>query len=208
MLDDSMGPVGNRGVLARALGRGYFPHQLSWLIDNPLRRLLLTPGQLADRLPLSESSDVLEVGPGSGYFSAELARRVPQGSLELLDVQSEMLAKAKRKLQSGRYRNVGYTTHDASERLPFPDESFDVAVLVAVLGEIPNAQSCLTEHFRLLRPGGVLAVHEHVPDPDRIPFEELRTLVEACGFRFCQRWGPLWNYTATFERPLPAKGAV
>ena len=203
-----MDSVGNRGVLARSLGRGYFPHQLSWLIDYPLRRLLLTLGQLADRLPLSASSNVIEVGPGSGYFSAELARRVPQGRLELLDVQPEMLAKARRKLHSRGYRNVAYTTYDASERLPFLDESFDVAVMVAVLGEVPDAQSCLHELFRLLRRGGVLAIHEHVPDPDRIPFEELQTLVEACGFRFCQRWGPLWNYTATFERPMPAKGAV
>ena len=95
-----MSLVGDRGVRARALGRGYFPHQLSCLIDNPLRRLLLTPAQLANRLPLTESSHVLEVGPGSGYFSAELARRVPQGRLELLDLQPEMLAKARRKLQA------------------------------------------------------------------------------------------------------------
>lgn len=203
-----MSLVGDRGVLARALGRGYFPHQLSWLIDNPLRRLLLSPAKLADRLPLTESSDVLEVGPGSGYFSAELARRVPQGWLELLDLQPEMLAKAKQKLQARGHLNVGYTTHDASEQLPFPDESFDVAVLVAVLGEVPNAKSCLHELCRVLRPRGVLAIHEHVPDPDQIPLVVLRPLVEACGFRFRQLWGPQWNYTATFERPLRAKGAV
>ena len=55
--------------------------------------------------------------------------------LELLDLQPEMLEKAKQKLQARRHLNVGYTTHDASEQLPFPDESFDVAVLVAVLGD-------------------------------------------------------------------------
>ena len=202
-----MSLVGVRGVLARALGRGYFPHQLSWLIDNPLRRLLLTPPQLADRLALTESSQVLEVGPGSGYFSAELARRVPQGRLELLDLQPEMLAKAQRRLEEKGCRQVGYTTHDASERFPFPDESFDVAVLVAVLGEVPNSESCLHELFRVMRRGGVLAIHEHVPDPDRIPLVELRPMVEACGFRFRQCRGPRWNYTATFDRPLPAKGA-
>lgn len=195
-----MSHVGRR-VLARALSRGYFPHQLSWLIDNPLRRLLLTPAQLANRLPLTKSSQVLEVGPGSGYFSVELSRRVPQGRLELLDLQPEMLAKAKRKLQTKGCRNVGYTTHDASERLPFPDESFDVVVLVAVLGETPCTESCLQELLRVLRCGGVLAIHEHVPDPDRIPLSALRPMVERCGYRFRQHWGPRWNFTATFERP-------
>src|SRR4029453_700291 len=51
----------------------YYPHQLSFLIDNPLRRLLISPSQFADRLSLNESSRVLEIGPGSGYFSVEIA---------------------------------------------------------------------------------------------------------------------------------------
>ncbi len=203
-----MSQTGDRGVRGRVVGRGYFPHQLSWLIDNPVRRLLLTPPQLAERLPLTESSKVLEIGPGSGYFSTELARRIPRGWLDLLDLQPEMLAKAKRKLRASGHRNVGFTTHDASERLPFPDESFDVAVLVAVLGEIPRKESCLRDLLRVLRRGGVLAVHEHIPDPDRIPLAVMQPMVEGCGFRFRQRWGRRWNYTALFERPLHAEGAV
>ena len=200
--------LGDPEVLARTVGRGYFPHQASWLIDNPLRRLLLSPAKLAARLPLTKSSKVLEVGPGSGYFSVELSRRVPQGWLELLDLQPEMLAKAKRKLQARGRRNVGYTTHDASERLPFPNELFDVEILVAVLGEIPRAESCLHELFRVLRCGGVLAIHEHAPDPDRIPPPALLPMVESCGFRFRRRWGTQWNYTATFERPSVAESPV
>jgi ubiquinone/menaquinone biosynthesis C-methylase UbiE len=190
----------DRSVLARALGPGYFPHQLSWLIDNPLRRLILTPQTLVARLPLVESSRVLEVGPGSGYFSTALASRVPQGRLELLDLQPEMLAKARRKLEDRGLSNVGYTAADARTRVPFPDQFFDVAVLVAVLGEIPDRENCLRSLYRTIRSGGVLAVHEHVPDPDRIPLVALRALVEPHGFGFRRRWGPAWNYTAVFER--------
>ncbi len=192
--------VERRGVLARALGRGYFPHQFSWLIDNPIRRLVLAPEQLADRLPLTASDHVLEVGPGSGYFSVELARRVRHGRLELFDLQQQMLAKARCKLDRKGILNVGYTAGDASRRLPFLDQSFDLAVMVAVLGEIPDTKSCLRQLFLVLRPGGVLAVHEHVPDPDRIRFSVLRPLVESEGFGFGRRWGPLWNYTAIFNR--------
>jgi len=192
--------LGDLEVLARTVGRGYFPHQASWLIDNPLRRLLLTPAKLAARLPLTKSSKVLEVGPGSGYFSVELSRRVPQGWLELLDLQPEMLAKARRKLRRAGMRHVGYTVANASNPLPFLDETFDIAVLVAVLGEVPNAESSLGELFRVLRDGGTLAIHEHVPDPDRIEFPALRTLAESLGFNLDSRWGPTWNYTATFRR--------
>lgn len=196
-----MGVDEERGPLARAMGPGHFPHQLAWLIDNPVRRLLITPSRLAKRLPLTESSVVLEVGPGSGYFSVELARLVPSGRLELLDLQPQMLVKAKRKLRAAGFNNVGFTAQDASRGLPFGDAHFDVAVLVAVLGEIRNRESCLLELRRVLRPGGLLAMHEHVPDPDRIPKGVLRPLAEECGFRLSQCWGPSWNYTATFERP-------
>jgi ubiquinone/menaquinone biosynthesis C-methylase UbiE len=200
------GPAHGRGVLARALGPGYFPHQLSWLIDNPVRRLVVSPQRLVGRLPLVESSRVLEVGPGSGYFSAELASRVPQGRLELLDLQPEMLAKARCKLDAAGLRNVGYTAADASARIPFPDQFFDVAVLVAVLGEVPDRHGCLRSLYRTIRSGGVLAVHEHIPDPDRIPLAALRALVEPHGFGFRRSWGPAWNYTALFERRSSGSG--
>jgi ubiquinone/menaquinone biosynthesis C-methylase UbiE len=151
---------------------------------------------------------VLEVGPGSGYFSVELARRVRHGRLELLDLQPEMLAKARRKLELKRIWNVGYTADDASVGIPFADETFDIVVMVSVLGEIPDATSCLRQLFCALRPGGILAVHEHVPDPDWIKFSVLRPLVELQGFSLRKRWGRWWNYTAIFDRPLPNPGAV
>ena len=81
-------------------------------------------------------------------------------------------------------------------------------VLIAVLGEISKPQSCLRELLRVLRPGGVLAIHEHVPDPDRIPQAALRLLVEGCGFGFRRYWGNRWNYTAVFEVPSQAEAAA
>ncbi len=192
-----------RSVIERGIGIGYFPHQLSFVIDNPIRRLLITPEGFAERLPLTPSSRVLEVGPGSGYFSVEIAQRLPRGRLELFDLQPEMLAKARRKLESAGLRNVGYERGDAGE-LPFPDSEFDIAFLVAVLGEVPDEESCLRSLYRVLRPGGVLAVHEHRPDPDFSPLPTLRILVERAGFVFLRSWGRSWNYTATFRKPEQA----
>lgn len=177
----------------------YFPHQLSFLIDNPIRRLLINPSQFADRLALIDSSRVLEIGPGSGYFSVEIARRITRGHLELFDLQPEMLAKARRKLETAGLRNVGYAVGDASE-LPFPDASFDVVVLACVLGEIPQKQRCVNSLFRIVCPGGIAVFHEHLPDPDIFKLSTLRTLVEGAGFAFGQTRGRWYNYTAIFEK--------
>lgn len=167
-----------------AIRRGCFPHQLSWLLDNPLRRLFISPASLVDRLPLHPESRVLEVGPGSGYFSVELANRIPDGWLELFDLQPEMLTKAARKFGDALPPNVGCTVGDASKALPFEEESFDLVLLVAVLGELPSAEQGLMSFFRILRPGGVLAVHEHLPDPDIIWPNKLRLMTTAQGSGF------------------------
>jgi len=97
-----------------ALRKGVFPHQISWFLDNPLRRLILSPQRLADRLPIASSSHILEVGPGSGFFSVERARRVPQGRLALFDLQPEMIAKALAKFAPAAPAQVAGFTGDAS----------------------------------------------------------------------------------------------
>jgi ubiquinone/menaquinone biosynthesis C-methylase UbiE len=179
----------------------YFPHQMSFILELPLRRLLISPSQLADRLKLKEDSMVLEVGCGSGVFSVEVARRVPDGHLELFDLQAEMLERARGKIRAaGLGKVVGYTQGDA-RRLPFPRASFDVAFLVAVLGEVPEPRKCLRALHRILRPGGFLSITEHLPDPDFSRLSTLRALVEGEGFTLEEHFGPPWSYTANFRRP-------
>ena len=184
----------------RMLARGYFPHELSWLINNPIRRLFIAPETLADRIGISESNQILEIGPGSGYFSPELARRVPLGRLELFDVQVEMLDKARRKLGALGFHNVGFTQGNASVDLPFQDAQFDLAVLVTVLGEVPDRDACIESLHRVLRLNGVVAIHEHLPDPDFINFEQLKPTLVRHGFRLQRQHGKWWNYTATFQK--------
>ena len=189
-----------------AVRRGVFPHQLSWFLDNPLRRLMITPAALADRLRLNSTSRVLEVGPGSGYFSLELARRVPEGRLQLLDLQPEMLAQAAQKFGGQLPGHVQSIAADACGPLPFDDASFDVVVLVTVLGELPCPKDGLASFYRVLRPGGIIAVHEQLPDPDIIWPARLGHLMTGAGFRPLGRQGPKWNYTALFEKPV-SRGA-
>ena len=190
------------GWLKHITGRqAFFPHQMSFILELPLRRLLITPSQLADRLHLTNSSRVLEVGCGSGVFSVEVARRLPRGHLELFDLQRQMLERARQKVEAaGLGRVVGYTRGDARQ-LKLAATGFDVAFLVAVLGEIPEPSKCLKALHRVIRPGGLLSITEHLPDPDFSRFSRLRVLVGQEGFEFCERFGPPWSYTANFRRP-------
>ena len=187
--------------LRRAFGRGVYPHQFAWLIDNAFRRIIITPERLADRVSAAKEAVILELGPGSGYFSLELARRIPAGRLILVDIQPEMLQKAKRKLTAQQFSNASFAVCDGGLPLPMRDGVADVVLLVSVLGEVGDRSACLKSAFRVLRAGGRLVVHESIPDPDLIRFSELREMTKVVGFRFDRRWGLPWNYTAAFHKP-------
>ena len=190
-------------IVSRAVwARGIFPHQLAWLLNNPLRRLIITPQQLADRLPLQDDSSVLEIGPGSGYFSAELAARTRRGALHLIDAQPEMLMKARARLRSRGFTHIVYSAGDAGSGLPIKPGTIDLAVLVSVLGEVRDMNQCLTLLYNVLRPGGIVAIHESVPDPDLVPQPQLISLAERSGFVAERFIGRRWNYTALLRRPF------
>lgn len=144
---------------------------------------------------------VLEIGPGSGFFTRHLAAAVPRGRLTLVDLQPEMLSMARSKLDPIAFSNVHYAAANASGALPFANESFDLAILVTVLGEVPEPSASLRSIEGLLRPSGRLAVHEHLPDPDFIPLPSLKRLCADAGFEFRRHHGSWWNYTAVFGKP-------
>jgi ubiquinone/menaquinone biosynthesis C-methylase UbiE len=180
-------------------GRGVFPHQMSFVLDLLLRRTLLSPQKLTNRLALTATSHVLEVGAGSGFYSVEAASSVSRGHFELVDIQLEMLKKARHKLEAERLFNAGFTVADAA-RLPFRNDCFDLLFLVAVFGEIVKQHEFLSEAYRVLKPGGVLSISEHLPDPDFSQFTKVKLIVERGGFRFFERHGVRWNYTANFTK--------
>jgi ubiquinone/menaquinone biosynthesis C-methylase UbiE len=185
-------------ILQHLWGKAPFPQQLSFILDTPLRRFCLTPGQLADRLPLAPDACVLEVGAGPGYFSDEVARWVPRGRLVLLDVQREMLEKAQPKLKAAGV-DVVDTVQASAERLPFRGGLFHVLFLVQVLGKVPDRRAGLRDFYRVLQPGGCLSITEHLPDPDFSRLATVQRLGEEEGFTFVASFGQPWNYTANFR---------
>lgn len=182
------------------LGRGRFPHQLSFILDIPFRRLILSPEKLADRLHLKEDSHVLEIGPGSGFFSVEVAKRVPHGLLILLDIEKKMLKKTRRKIEKADLYNAVYVCADCRYP-PIAKNKVDVVFLVAVLGEVPDPATGLESIFKILKPGGLLSITEQPGDPDLQPIDVVRKLAEDQNFLFIEAYGKNKNYTANFKKP-------
>ncbi len=111
------------------------------------------PPSVADAAGIGSGDHVLDVACGTGVLAREASKRVgPEGSVTGLDLNEGMLAVAKR-VQP----DVDWRQGDAAA-LPFEDDHFDVVVSQFALMYFPERVAALREMWRVLKPGGHLAV--------------------------------------------------
>ena len=159
----------------------------------------ITRERLREILDPAAGERILEVGPGTGYYTLDLADWVGhEGAVEIFDLQQEMLDHTIRRAREKGLWNVNPTRGDAQD-LPYDDDSFDAAVLVTVLGEIPDQDAALREIARVLRPDGRLIVGELFGDPHMVTMGSLQSRAESAGLRFGGRVGSRLAYFARLE---------
>ena len=142
---------------------------------------------------------VLEVGAGNGFYTLEIAAGVrPGGTVDILDAHPELLAEAMRAARARGLRNIRPTLGDA-RYLPFEDDAFDAAYLVAALGDQPDGTAALAELRRVLRDDGRVVVGELNGDPHRLPPEQLAVCAESAGLRVARRIDGLLGYIVRLE---------
>jgi arsenite methyltransferase len=132
--------------------------------DDASRKLeaaYLTPDVVAQRretlqaLALQPGEWVLDIGSGPGLLVAEMAELVGQsGRVTGLEISDSMLALGRRRCADPSIRElVAFVKADAAA-LPFPDDTFDVAVSTQVYEYVADLKGAFAELHRVLRPGG------------------------------------------------------
>jgi len=158
-------------------------------------------GRLRAVLRPEPGERVLEIGPGVGYYTLDMAAWVgPEGTIEIFDLQREFLDHTMRRAAERGLANLVPTQGDAAA-LPYPDDSMDAVVLTAVLGEIPDRDAALRGIARVLKPGGRLVVGELFGDPHFTTRASLRRQAEGAGLAWESHSG---NWLAYFARLSPA----
>jgi len=194
--------IGAKILLGLGIRFGPVPTPL-WarqLLDSGWRRRYRDPAQTMQLVGLAPGMRVLEIGTGSGLFTAEAAQLVePHGQLVSIDLQIGMLRPLLRQLQVGEPCKIVLAGATA-EHLPLPDASIDLAFAIAVLPMIRDKQQALRELRRVLKPAGLLAVSEEVIEPEYVPAIVTRHWCRRAGFALTTELHRGWWYLQVFRR--------
>lgn len=201
------GRHGTDGLVCLAAGgtSNPYPVWLSGLLDNPLTESLSGIATVIDRAGVTKGMRVLDAGSGPGRLTIPLARRVGMdGEVVALDVQEGMLEKVRRRATEqglSNIRTLRATLGADTECSELRGIDFDCALLVTVLGEIPDPERALRAVYSALKPGVVLSVTELIIDPDYQRRSQVRALAKRAGFEIERSYGTPLAFTQNFRKP-------
>jgi SAM-dependent methyltransferase len=182
------------------------PVWLRWLVelDNPFAGIYRAR-VIIRHLDLQPGMKVLDVGCGPGRLTIPAAEQVgPQGAVTAMDIQPGMLRRAQKKARAANLNNIRFLQAGAGEG-QLERSQFDRALLVTVLGEIPDREAALKEIFDALKLGGILSVTEVIFDPHFQTRGAVLRLAGAVGFREQQFFGNRLAFTLNLEKPDGAR---
>ena len=200
----SLGFIVLISLLWRVLSHRYVlpcPSWLAWLVelDNPFTKVNRAAA-IIEHLDLQPGFHVVDVGCGPGRVTIPVAKAVgSSGTVTALDIQQDMLRRVQEKANVAQLSNIEYM-HAAVGENKLSIEMYDRALLVTVLGEIPQKEAALQEIYNALKPGGILSITEIIFDPHFQSRRSVLHLAQKIGFKEKAFFGNRLAYTMYLEK--------
>jgi ubiquinone/menaquinone biosynthesis C-methylase UbiE len=147
----------------------------SWYATNASKRMEQYKTWAESAARLAPGNEILEVAPGPGYFSIELARL---GAYRItgLDISATFVDIARKNAEEAGV-DVDFRNGNASQ-MPFPDNKFDFVFCSAAFKNFTDPVGALREMHRVLRLGGKALIYDLRKDASR---EEIDSEVDRIG---------------------------
>lgn len=157
------------------------PWWLCFTFDNPLRKLVHDPEAILGPY-VRPGNTVIDIGPGMGYFTIPLARRVGHtGTVTAIDIQAQMLeALASRARRCGVAERIRLHLATSDSLGDHPKADFVNAFWM--VHEVPNQRAFLTEIFDFLKPAGLFLLAEPIVHVRKKRFLQTMQTAREVGF--------------------------
>ena len=132
--------------------------------------------------PVVKAKTVLELATGTGLIAKHIANAAAH--IEATDASAEMIAEAKR---DNRSEKLYFSVQDMF-RLPYAEESFDVAIVSNALHIVPQPEKALAEIRRVLKDDGVLIAPTFTHAGNPFPGKVKAFFMKLAGFPLHSRW--------------------
>ena len=172
--------------------------------DAPANGFWASTGRrTVERLGLAPGAQVLDLPCGTGASALPAAEAVgPTGSVVAVDLAEGLIALAQAKARAAGLRNMRFVQADM-RATGLPDESFDEVVCVFGVFFVPDRQALMRELWRMVRPGGTLAVTcwgPHVLEPGATAFWDAVAAVRPDLVRGFNPWDDLVSVDQLVDR--------
>ena len=189
--------------------RKLFPPENLGMLEAPDRSQWQKPEQIMDALNIAENFRVADIGAGTGWFTIRLAQRVgPGGVVYAQDVQPEMLAATRRRVQREGLRNIE-TRLGVGTSPNLPVTALDAVLAVDTYPEvdIDDRVMFLKNLAGSLKPAGRLGIVNYKPgrggpgpDEGRVDSASVEADARVAGLRVVARQNLPYQYLLVLSR--------
>jgi SAM-dependent methyltransferase len=168
-------------------------HQGAEWLERRMREAEERTDLLIEKLALTPTQVVADIGAGTGYFSFRMAERLPRGRVLAVDIQPEMLAIIERRA-AGSVSNVE-TVLGSEKSVNLPARTVDLILLVDAYHEFAFPREMGQSMVSALKPGGQLALVEYRAEDPTVPIKRLHKMSQAQAKREMAALGLKWDRT-------------
>ena len=155
-----------------------FPSYLSFLLYNPIRKVLTDRQKVLDESRITETSVVLEIGAGNGFITEAIAQRAKK--VYAIEIQAGMVWKLKKRIK--RYGDKVEIMWGDITSCRIEEGVADVAIIYYSFHEISNKTKAVQNIAKALKREGIVSIYEPTIEVSKATMKNTINMFETNGF--------------------------